>query len=75
MCGPFIAILVFLVLALIILIPLEATIGAPTWLYMIVGVLSAIITVLLVIGIAIDRAEKDLIHKAEVKRAKEDLRH
>ena len=74
MCGPFMAVLVFLVLALVLLVPLEMTIGAPRWLYVIVGVLSTIITVLLVIGIAVDRAEKDLVHKAEVKRAQEDLK-
>ena len=74
MCGPFMAVLVFLVLALVLLVPLEMTIGAPRWLYVIVGVLSTIITVLLVIGRAVDRAEKDLVHKAEVKRAQEDLK-
>ena len=43
------------------------------WLYWPVGILAAIFTVLAVIGVAIDRAEKDMIHEAEVKHAKEKL--
>ena len=73
MCGPVLGAMVFVLLWVVIVLPLELFIGVPGWVFWPLGILATIITIMLVIGIAIDRVEKDMLHKAEVKRAKDTL--
>ena len=76
-CGPVLGVLLFFLLWAIVILPLEIFIDVPTWTYWPIGILSAITAVLLVIGIVAVKVqefdEKELIHEADVQRAKKDL--
>ena len=77
-CGPVVFVLIFVLLALVLFLPLSLLgLGLPDWLFWIVAIIAAVVTVLVIIQIASgqvrERREKELIRKAEVRRAKKEL--
>ena len=76
-CGPVLGVLLFFLLWAIIILPLELFVDVPTWTFWPIGILAAILTVLVVVGLASSEIQefkdKELIHEADVKRAKKEL--
>ena len=80
-CGPFVFLMIALVVFALLLIPTSLLgIGAddwPGWLIAIVAIIALILTVLVLISVSAgkvqDQKDKQLIRDAEVQRAKREL--
>jgi hypothetical protein len=77
-CGPVIFVLVFFLLVLVIVLPLEFTIGAPGWLYYVLAASSGLITVVGVSVVAVGRVKEErrrkFLRRAEMRRAEDALK-
>ena len=77
-CGPFIFLLIFLLLSLLFILPLTLIgLGAPNWLWWIVAVVAGVITVSWFVSTSKNNAKKriedETIRRAELQRAKREL--
>ena len=74
-CGPFL----FIPVALVLFLPVSLILGdgMPDWLGTVLLMFAAIITIVLVVGVAVNKVQEDkqkrIIHEAEFRRAQKEL--